>query len=346
MAPKLDLDDIRRVRPGVERFAIRTPVLADAQLSSTVGAEVHLKLDSLQPTGSFKIRGAAAKLSSLSIADLRNGVITASTGNHGRAVAHVANQLGVESTICLSELVPPAKIAALAELGCVLDIAGPSQDAAFERATAASLRRDGPTLVHSILDPVVLAGQGTCGLEIVEQVPAVTTVVVPVSGGGLISGIATAVLALVPTARLVGVSMTGGAVMYESLRAGHPVELPEVPTLADSLQGGIGLDNDTSFPIVRDLVDEIVLVDEDAIRAAMAHALAEHGVVLEGAGAVGIAALSAGRIPVGRDDTVVVVCSGRNAEPEVVASVAAELERDGVRGNICERHADREEHAR
>jgi threonine dehydratase len=171
------------------------------------------------------------------------------------------------------------------------------------------------------------AATGSSGLEIVEQVDDVSTVVVPVSGGGLISGIATAVRALVPTARIVGVSMAEGAVMYESLRAGHPVELPEAPTFADSLQGGIGLQNDTSFPIVRDLVEEIVLVDEDAIRDAMAYALAEHGVVLEGAGAVGIAAVRSQQVTARGDGALVIVCSGRNAEPGTIAELAADTAR-------------------
>lgn len=337
MAVKLDLAAIRSVRSGVDRFATRTPVVPDTVLASIAGTPVWLKLESLQPTGSFKIRGAAAKLTSLPSGDLARGVITASTGNHGRAVAHVARVLGVEATICLSERVPPGKLAALARLGCTLDIGGPSQDAAFDRAIAAA-GPTGPTLVHSILDPVVLAGQGTCGLEIVEQVADVSTVVVPVSGGGLISGIATAVRALVPTVRIIGVSMTDGAVMYESLRAGRPVELPEAPTLADSLQGGIGLDNDTSFPIVRDLVDEIVLVDEDAIRDAMTYALAEHGVVLEGAGAVGIAAVRSGRIDADRvagpnDGGMVIVCSGRNAEPGTIAAIADAVADDAQEGS-------------
>ena len=342
MGAKLDLAAILAVRSGVDRFAIRTPVVRDTVLASHAGGPVWLKLDSLQPTGSFKIRGAAAKLTSLAAAELAHGVITASTGNHGRAVAHVANELGVKATICLSERVPPGKIAAFARLGCTLDIGGPSQDAAFERAIAAAASPIGPTLVHSILDPVVLAGQGTCGLEIVEQVDDVATVVVPVSGGGLLSGVATAVRALRPSARIVGVSMTEGAVMHASLRAGHPVELPEAPTLADSLQGGIGLDNDTSFTIVRDLVDEIVLVDEDAIRDAMAYALVEHGVVLEGAGAVGIAAVRSGRLEADRVDArhdggMVVVCSGRNAEPGTIAEIADEI----AGGNAEHQRGDR-----
>jgi len=317
----ITLESIHRVRPDVDRFADRVPLRAARSLSQQLGVEVSLKLESFQPTGSFKIRGAAARLGAIPPDELARGVITASTGNHGRAVAHVARLLGIPATICVSEHVPPGKIEMLRRSGCVLDIGGPSQDAAFERAIAASERPGGPTLIHSILDPIVVAGQGTCGLEIVEQQPDTALVIVPVSGGGLIAGVAVAVRSLLPHARVVGVSMDRGAVMHASLRAGRPVVLAEVETLADSLQGGIGVDNQTSFPIVQRLVDEIVLVTEEEIAAGMRHALSEHRVVLEGAGAVGIAALLNGRIGA-PDAPVAVVCSGSAAELATIARLA------------------------
>lgn len=319
----INIEAIGSVRSLVARFADCTPMRRDRALSKVVEADVSLKLESLQPTGSFKIRGAAAKIAGLDDEARRRGVITASTGNHGRAVAHVARDLGVPATVCLSDNVPDGKIGLLAELGCTLDIGGESQDAAFDRAIAASEEPGGPTLVHSILDPVVLCGQGTCGMEIAEQAPETTLVIVPVSGGGLIAGISVAIKALLPQARIVGVSMDRGAVMHASLEAGHPVQLPEVSdTLADSLQGGIGLDNETSFPIVEELVEEIVLVTEEEIALGMRHALRELRMVLEGAGAVGIAALLAGRISA-RGGAIAVVCSGANAELRTIAEMAA-----------------------
>jgi len=315
---QLNLDAIRAVRPLVDQFAIRTPLLHD----SALGTEVSLKLESLQPTGSFKIRGAAAKIVGLDDQQRQRGVITASTGNHGRAVAHIALALDIPATICVSENLPAGKIAAFQSLDCTLDVGGPSQDAAFDRAIEAASAPDGPILVHSILDPVVLAGQGTCGLEIVEQQPATALVIVPVSGGGLIAGISVAIKSLLPNAKIIGVSMNKGAAMHASINAGRPVQVPEARTLADSLQGGIGLDNNTSFPIVRELVDEIVLIDEDEIAAGMLHALRVHRLILEGAGAVGIGALLAGKIEP-PDGPVVVVCSGANAELATVAELAA-----------------------
>lgn len=312
---------IKAVRPLVDRFAHRTPLRDDELLGRRVDSPVGLKLENLQPTGSFKIRGAAAKVAGLSPDQRRRGVITASTGNHGRAVAHVARSLGVDATICLSDNVPAGKIELLERMGCRLDIGGSSQDEAFDRAIALADHPDGPILVHSILDPVVVSGQGTCGLEITEQQPGASTVIVPLSGGGLLAGTTVAVKSRLPSARLIGVSMEQGAVMHASIQAGRPVRLPEFETLADSLQGGIGTDNATTFPIVRDLVDDIVLVSEDEIAAGMAYALHEHRLILEGAGAIGIGALLSGRL---RPDSgpVVVVCSGANAELDVVAGLA------------------------
>ncbi len=238
-------------------------------------------------------------------------------------MAHVARELGIDATICVSNNVPPGKIALLESLGCRLDIGGDSQDEAFDRAIAASEDPGGPMLVHSILDPVTLCGQGTCGLEIVDQRPDTALVLVPLSGGGLISGVAVAIKTLLPAAKVIGVSMEGGAVMHASLAAGRPVQLPEVETLADSLQGGIGLDNDTSWPITRRYVDDVVLVTEDDIAAAMSYALQEHRLILEGAGAVGIAALQSGKItPPEQQGATVVVCSGANAELPVIARLA------------------------
>ena len=321
VALNLDPGLVREVRPGVERFATRTPVVDVPELSTSAVAGVALKLETLQPTGSFKIRGAAAKITSLGPDELARGVVTASTGNHGRAVAHVARALGATATVCMSDHVPPGKRAALAALDAVLDIGGPSQDTAFARAVAMSQQVDGPVLVHSILDPLTVAGQGTCGLEIVEQRPACDLVIVPVSGGGLIAGITVAVRSRLPRVRVLGVSMDRGAAMHASLAAGRPVEVDEVPSLADSLQGGIGLANDVTYPIVRDLVDDVVLVTEAEIAEAMRWALVERHLVLEGAGAVGIAALQAGKVA-GAARSTVVVCSGANVETETIAALA------------------------
>lgn len=248
--------------------------------------------------------------------------MTASTGNHGRAMAHVAAQLGIPAAVCVSENVPAGKVEALRSLGCELVIGGDSQSAAL--ATAAALVGErGMTLVHPFDDPDVIAGQGTLGLEVVEDADAVGTVLVPLSGGGLISGVALAVKSLRPTARVIGVSMERGAVMAASLAAGHPVELPEEPTLADSLQGGIGLENRWTFEMCQELVDEVVLVSEDRILEAMKFALRAHRLILEGGAAVGIAAILGDLVS--GNGPAVVICSGANAEPSQIAELAAEM---------------------
>lgn len=313
--------DVAAARARIAGLALRTPLLPATELSRRCAMPVSLKLESIQPTGSFKVRGAASKLTSLDPEVARRGVVTASTGNHGRAVAHVAAQLDVPATICLSENVPAGKVAALEALGCELIVGGDSQAAALETAAVIVAER-GATLVHPFDDVEVIAGQGTLALEVCEDAPDVSTLLVPLSGGGLAAGIAIAAKTSRPGLRVVGIAMQRAAVMAASLEAGHPVDLPEEPTLADSLQGGIGLRNATTFPILDALLDDVVLLDEQAIWDGMRHAFDAHRLILEGGAAVGIAALLTDRVDVARDRHVVVVASGANAEADHVAALA------------------------
>jgi len=252
-------------------------------------ADVRIKLEITQPTRAFKVRGAANVILSHENIDPAKGVVAYSTGNHGRAVTYVAAQLGLPATVCMSRNTTVDKQVALRSMGARVEIAGDSQDEAGELAR--SYESAGALLVDPINDPLTTAGQGTIGLEIVEDWPEVDTVVVPVSGGALMAGIAQAVKSLLPEARLIGVSMDRGAAMYQSLRAGRPVTVSEVESLADSLQGGITESNDHSFEMVRDLMDELVLVTEEEIGIAMAEGVVEERLMLEGAGATPIAAL-------------------------------------------------------
>jgi len=313
--------DVAATRARISGVAVRTPLVPSVGLSHRCGVEVGLKLESVQPTGSFKIRGATAKLASLDPEVAARGVVTASTGNHGRAVAHVAAQLAIPATICLSDNVPTGKVVALEALGCEVIIGGASQAEALVAAADLVTERSA-TLVHPFDDVEVIAGQGTIASEILEDAPDVTTLLVPLSGGGLAAGIAVAAEAARQPIRVVGISMRRAAVMAASLDAGHPVDLPEEATLADSLQGGIGLDNATTFPILAALLDEVVLLDEQAIWDGMRYAFDEHRLVLEGGGAVGIAALLHGAVDVSSDQRVVIVASGANAEPAHVVALA------------------------
>jgi threonine dehydratase len=321
--------DIEQAARRIAGIALRTPLVASPALTARMGAPVRLKVETLQPTGSFKIRGAASRLMALDESARRAGVVTASTGNHGRAMAHVASTLGIPATVCVSEGVPPGKVDALRRMGCELVVDGASQSDALVNADRLVVER-GMTLVHPFDDPDVIAGQGTIGFEIHDDLPAVRTVLVPLSGGGLAAGVLTALAARDPSIRVIGVSMRRGAVMAASLERGEPVEMPETATLADSLQGGIGLDNRHTFRIVRHLIDDVVLLEEREIWAGMRFALAEHKLVLEGAAAVGIGAVLAGRVE--SDGVTVVICTGSNIEPRHLAELSEELSADtGIR---------------
>jgi threonine dehydratase len=319
-ADRMTQQQIFIAQQTIRSIAQVTPLTRSASLSAQHGTSIYLKLETLQPIGAFKIRGAANKIMSLADEEKACGVITASTGNHGRAVAYVARSIGMPATVCLSGLVPKNKVKALRQLGAEVLIHGQSQDEAELLAHQLAQERR-LTVVHPFDDPFVIAGQGTIGLELLQQLPVVDTVLVPLSGGGLIAGIALALKSSNPAIRVLGISMERAAVMARSLAAGKPLRMPEEPTLADSLQGGIGLENQYTFRMVRELVDEVVLVSEEEIGAAMAFALHEHHLVVEGAGAVGIAALQAGKVKeVGQN--VVLIISGGNVDISRLMQIA------------------------
>src|SRR3990167_581999 len=307
----LQLNDIYLARQRIESLVRRTPMEYSPSLSQRLGVAVFLKLESLQLTGSFKLRGASNAVAQLSAEQKAGGVVAASTGNHGRALAYAASRQGVKATICLSHLVPANKVQAIRDLGAEVRIVGQSQDDA-QREAERIANEQGATLLPPFDHPAIIAGQGTLGLEILEQQPDVTQVLVPLSGGGLFAGVALAIKSANPQIVTHGLSMQRGAAMHASLAVGHPVEVEELPTLADSLGGGIGLDNRYTFNMTRDLCDHVHLLNEASIANAMRHAYREERLVLEGAAAVGIAALLDGLIePRG---PIVVVVSGRNVD--------------------------------
>ncbi|MGE0719370.1 MAG: pyridoxal-phosphate dependent enzyme [Alphaproteobacteria bacterium] len=313
------LDDVTAARGRLAGIAVRTPLKPVAALARHLGGPVHLKIETMQPTGAFKVRGAANHLLQLDAEARRRGVVTVSTGNHGRAVAYVARGLGIRCVVCLSALVPADKVAAIAALGAEMDVGGADQDAAMARAETRAAA-EGLVMVSPFDDPAIIAGQGTIAPEILEDVPDTGTIVVPLSGGGLVAGIAVAAKAMRPGIRIVAVGSERSPAMLRSLEAGRPIIVPEHPSLADSLGGGIGLANRWSFPLVRDLVDDIRLVGEDAIADAMRFAFRECRLVLEGAAAAPIAALLAaapGEFPM----PVVAVATGDNVDPDLLLRV-------------------------
>jgi len=312
--------DIQEARRAIASLVLRTPLIRADVLSDQLGSEVLLKLETLQPIGAFKIRGAANALLKLSAEQRKRGVICASTGNHGRAVAWVARSLGIPATICLSVLVPEERAKAIETLGATVRRVGSNQDEAMEDV-ARAVTKEGMTEVSPFDDPQVIAGQGTIGLELLEERPDLDAILVPLSGGGLAGGIALAAKTLKPSIRVIGLSMDRGAAMHESIAAQRPITVEEVPSLADSLGGGIGLANRWTFDLCRRLLDETVLVSETEIYRGIRHLLLEERQVAEGGAAVGTAALLAGKITLSGPTALII--SGRNIGREALARIAA-----------------------
>ena len=310
-------------RQRIAPFIRRTPLIESPCLTEHTEVPVYLKLENLQQTGSFKIRGAANRMAMLTPEQKERGVITVSSGNHGRAVSYIAASMGTEASVCLSGNVPSDKVKAVAQLGGKPIVIGNSYDEA-ERYSIILEQDDGLTRIPPFDDPYVIAGQGTIGVEILEDLPGVDTIVVPLSGGGLISGIAIAAKSADTGIRIVGVSMERAPVMFHSLRAGRPIEMNEEYTLAEGLAGGIGLDNRYTFRLVQRLVDETVLVSEEAIAEAMLFMLDKHHMAIEGAAAVGIAAIMHQKA-LHTGPNVVVVVSGGNVDTAILRKVSQEL---------------------
>lgn len=308
---RISLSDIRAARERIAGKVERTPTVTSRSLSQHLGAPVYLKLEHRQTTGAFKLRGASNAIASLTEEERARGVVAASTGNHGRALAYAARLQGIHATICMSRLVPQNKLDEIRRLGAGIRIVGNSQDDA-QREVERLVAEEGLVMLPPFDHPAIVAGQGTLGLEIIEQVPDAALVLVPLSGGGLAAGVAAAVKGVSPATKVVGVSMARGAAMKASLDAGHPVLVEELPTLADSLGGGIGLDNRLTFSMCRDLLDNVILLSEDEIAAGIRHAYEQEREIVEGAGAVGIAAVLAGKVKA--NGPTVLVLSGRNID--------------------------------
>ncbi|UYG02739.1 hydroxyectoine utilization dehydratase EutB [Halomonas sp. LR3S48] len=316
----ISLASVYQARRRIGGQAVRTPLIRSHALSQRFDAEILLKLETQQPTGAFKLRGAANMIAALIEHHGRDilaaGVVTASTGNHGRAVAYAAARLGVPATICLSRLVPANKAAAIEALGAEVRRVGESQDEAFGEVERL-VRERGMTLIPPFDDPLIAAGQGTIGLELMEDAPDLDRVIVGLSGGGLLGGIGAAVKAIRPETRVTGVSLARGAAMWESLRAGRPVQVEEVESLADSLGGGIGLDNRCTFALVREVMDDHFQVSEKAIAHAMIDILESEKLLVEGAAAVGLAALAEHGIDVS-GQRVALILSGNGVALETL----------------------------
>lgn len=316
--PAIALADILSAASVIRGQASDTPLVPSPSLTELTGQTVLLKLENMQPVGAFKLRGALNALANLS--EGSGGVVCCSTGNHGRAIAFAARHRGLRAVVCMSELVPKAKVDGIRALGAEVRIIGRSQDdAAVESQRLA--QEDGLTEIPPFDDARVVAGQGTIGLELLAARPDLDTLLVPLSGGGLAAGVAFAAKTIKPSIRVIGVSMDRGAAMQAALAAGRPVPVTEYPSLADSLGGGIGMDNRITFTLCRDLLDDVVLIGEDAIRDAMQALFFDDRIIAEGAAVVGIAALRTGAVRLTGPTATII--TGRNTDMPSFAAMMA-----------------------
>jgi threonine dehydratase len=320
--------DVQAARAAVETVARRTPILSTRTFSERAGGTVVLKAENLQRTGSFKVRGVAAKLDALGDERCAKGVVAASAGNHAQALAAGAAARGVPCEVFVPTDAPMAKVEAARGQGATVHVGGNSVDeclvAALERAETGGL-----AFVHPFDDPAIVAGQGSLGLELLEEVPDLAKVVVPVGGGGLCSGIALAIKDAKPDVQIVGVQAAACAPFPESMRRGEPVEATSAITIADGIAikrpGGITL------PLLTQLTDDMVVVGEDETAEAMALLLERCKLVVEGAGAVGVAALLGGAVKPATNGVTVAVLSGGNVDAGLLAAIARRHETESGR---------------
>ena len=302
----LGITEITRARERLAHHVRRTPLIHAVPLLQAVpAARLTLKLESLQVTGSFKARGATHKMLTLAPDEARRGLVTASGGNHGLGVAYAGHLAGAPVTIYLPANVPPAKAEKLERWGARLVWHGEVWDDADAAARQAAVR-SGATYVHAFADPAVIAGQGTIGLEIAEDDPDADLLLVAIGGGGLISGVATAVKALRPEMRIVGIEPAGAPTLHDSLRAGRVVELERITTAANTLAPRSSAP--INFEIIRRTVDEIVLVEDEEMRAAARWLWFEMGIAAELSGAAAVAALLAGRVTAAGRNVCALIC--------------------------------------
>jgi len=321
------LGDIEKARSRIGDSVFLSPCSKSETLSRLTGCEVYLKLENLQMTGSYKERGSLNKILQLSDLQKAAGVITASAGNHAQGVAHAARLSGIEATIVMPETTPLSKIRGTQEFGATILLHGGGYDEAYRKARELQ-KEKGCTFIHAFNDPHVIAGQGTIGLELLEQVPDVDAVVVPVGGGGLIAGIATAVKGIRSDVRVIGVEAERMPAMRASIKEGRVCPLPTINTLAD----GIAVANvgDHTLPIVQKLVSAIVTVNEEEIANAVMVLLEREKTLAEGAGAVGFAALYNRHVTDIVDRKVVVIISGGNIDMTLLSKILERgLESDG-----------------
>ena len=318
--PVIGLQEIRDAQKAIEPFVMPTPLVHSQFLSNLRGGDVFLKLENLQVTNSFKIRGAFNRFLHLSLEEKARGIVTASAGNHGQAVAFAARKLNFPAKIVVPKNTPRIKIEGIKKYGVELVLFGDIYDEAEQKAKALA-REEGLVFISPYNDELIIAGHGTIGLEIIKALPNVDTVIVPVGGGGLISGISIAVKSVKPSLCVIGVQSEASPVMYESLKAGKIVAVQMTDSIAEGLSGGIEKGSLT-FKIAQEYVDKVLLIREETIRRAIFLLWDSEKQVVEGSGAAAIAPiLENKRVFAGK--TVVSVMTGGNIEAELFRSILA-----------------------
>ena len=314
-----DIQDARKLLKGIIN---PTPIIPDGKLSAEIGTSTFLKAECLQKGGSFKVRGAYNKISKLTEEEKARGVITASAGNHAQGVALAAKLQNAKATIILPEFAPLTKVIATKALGAEVILKGDSFDAAVAYSRELGEEK-GFVYVHAFDDPLIVAGQGSVGCEIIEDLPNVTVIVVPIGGGGIASGTAIAAKSLKPNVRVIGVQAANVASMNPSLDAGEPIEVSARPTIADGI--AIKRPGAVTLPLIKQFIDEVVEVTEEEIAAGIYHCVLNAHIVAEGAGAAGVAALLAGKVKLKEEDVACTILCGGNIDGNLLSRVIEQV---------------------
>ncbi|MCD6363831.1 MAG: threonine ammonia-lyase [Synergistetes bacterium] len=311
----ISLKDVKEARERIGKFVHKTPIDSSKTLSLLSGCDIYLKLENLQKTGSYKVRGAFNKVLKLKEKGIKNGVIAASAGNHAQGVAYAASKSRLPSVIVMPETAPISKISATKSYGAEVVLWGEDFDSSYTKAIEISKERH-LTFIHAFDDPDIIAGQGTIALEIIESLDDLDLVIAPIGGGGLISGISLAIKESKPNTRVIGVQAEGAASMYLSIKEGKPIKIERVNTIADGI--AVRKPGEITFNIIQKYVDDIVLVSDEEIASAILFLIERAKLIAEAAGAVGVAAAISGKIPLKGAKTLIVI-SGGNIDVNMMA---------------------------
>jgi threonine dehydratase len=338
MAAEVSLVEIERARERINGFIYCSPCAHSEEISLLTGQQVYLKLDNLQRTGAFKERGALNRILTLSDEERKRGLIAASAGNHAQAVAYHASQRGIRSVIVMPMMTPLVKVSATRGFGAEVILFGANYDEACAKALELC-QKEGLTFLHPFDDAAVINGQGTIGLEMMDQVPGLEAVVIPIGGGGLISGVACAIKESNPSIRVIGVQTERLPSMLRAIQGGAPVTLPAEATIADGI--AVRRAGDVTFPLVKQFVDEIVTVDEEEIAKAIMVLLEREKLLAEGAGAAALASLLQKKTSLKNERTAVLVCGG-NIDVSLLSKIIERgLVKDGRRMRLRIHLSDR-----